>query len=71
MAISTKKIFGKNICRLRTQAGLTQEALAERADMSRRFLQEIEAGKKNASMMIAAKLRKALKCSWDSIAEGL
>ncbi|PTX98219.1 XRE family transcriptional regulator [Spartobacteria bacterium LR76] len=62
--------FGKNVNRLRTENGLTQEQLAERADMSRRFLQEVEKGEKIPTVKIAARLRRALKCTWDDLLKG-
>lgn len=46
---------------------LTQEQLAEKADISRRYLQEIEAGEMNPTVNILSRLRKALKCSWDDL----
>jgi DNA-binding XRE family transcriptional regulator len=60
-------IFGQNVCRLRTAAKFTQEGLAEKADLSRRFVQEIEAGTKNPSVNTAVSLKKALQCSWNDL----
>jgi transcriptional regulator with XRE-family HTH domain len=65
------KLFGQNLYRLRNAAALTQEQLAEQADVSRRFLQEIEAGQKNPTVQVAARLRSALHCSWDTLLRGL
>jgi DNA-binding XRE family transcriptional regulator len=59
--------FGQNICRLRNERKLTQESLAEKADISRRFLQEIEAGTKNPTVNVIVRLKKALDCSWDDL----
>ncbi len=59
--------FGRNVCRLRTAREYTQEQLAEKADISRRYLQEIEAGEMNPTVNIATRLRRALKCSWDEL----
>ena len=59
--------FGRNVCRLRTVRELTQEQLAEKADISRRYLQEIEAGQMNPTVNILSRLHKALKCSWDDL----
>ena len=59
--------FGQNICRLRNERRLTQEGLAETADISRRFLQEIEAGTKNPTVNVIVRLKKALDCSWDDL----
>jgi len=62
--------FGKNVNRLRTDNGLTQEQLAEKADMSRRFLQEVEKGEKIPTVKIAVRLRSALDCSWEELFKG-
>ena len=64
-------VFGKNVNRLRIRKDLTQEALAERADISRRYLQEIESGSKFPTIRILPRLRSALKCTWDEILRGL
>ena len=60
-------IFGQNVCRLRTAARLTQESLAEKADLSRRFVQEIEAGSKSPTVTTVVRLKKALACSWNDL----
>jgi transcriptional regulator with XRE-family HTH domain len=60
-------IFGQNVCRLRTAASLTQENLAEKADLSRRYIQEIESGSKNPSVNTAVRLKLALACSWNDL----
>ena len=63
--------FCANLKRLRANAGLSQEALAERADISSRYLQFIEAGKFGASFAVLLRLRRALDCGWDEILAGL
>ena len=47
--------------------GHIQEQLAEKADISRRYLQEIEAGEMNPTVNVASRLRRALKCPWDEL----
>ena len=59
--------LGRNIGRLRKAAGLTQEALAERADISTRYVQFLEADKYEPSLLVSARLRRALGCSWDEL----
>lgn len=66
-----KQQFGRNVCRLRTGLGTTQERLSEKAEISRRYLQEIEAGRLNPTIAVAARLRRALKCSWDDLLRGI
>jgi transcriptional regulator with XRE-family HTH domain len=63
--------FGKNISRLRSAAGLTQEALAEKADISVRYLQFVEAGRYTPTVTVAARIRNALGCSWDELCRSL
>jgi DNA-binding XRE family transcriptional regulator len=41
--------------------------LAERAELSRRYIQEIEAGAKNPTVNTVIQLKKALHCSWDDL----
>ena len=56
-----KKTIGENVRRLRTQKSLTQDQLSFEAGITLRFLQEIEAGKKGASLNTIFKLSKALE----------
>jgi transcriptional regulator with XRE-family HTH domain len=63
--------FGKNLNRLRLARSLTQEALAEKADVSRRYLQEIESGAKLPTVPVLARLRRGLGCAWDDLLKGL
>lgn len=46
--------------RMRRQRGLTQEALAERADLGRAFLQKVERGVTNLSVETLVALARAL-----------
>ena len=64
---SPHRKFGKSVYRLRMKAGFTQEHLSERAEISRRFLQEIEAGQKNPTVNVIHRLKAALKCGWGDL----
>ncbi len=46
---------------------MTQETLAELADLNIRTIQKIEAGQTNILITTAARLYKALACDWDSL----
>ena len=60
--------LGLNIARARKAAGLTQEALAERADLHPRVVQKIEAGETNLKATTLLRLQTALRCPWEAIA---
>jgi len=71
MKLTPHHRLGQNVCRLRTQKALTQEQLAEKADLSRRYLQRIESGERNPTVDVLAKLRRALACSWNDLFEDI
>ncbi len=56
--------MGRNVQRLRNERGMTQEVLAEKADIDRRSLQRIEAGQWNMTVDYVERLREALGCTW-------
>ncbi len=66
-----RAILGKNINRLRMQRGLTQDALAERAEIDRRHVQRMEAGTANPGIDVIVRVKAALGASWDELLEGL
>lgn len=62
------KRFGANLRRERMERGITQEKLAEMADLNIRTLQKIEAGQTNILITTAIRLREALGCAWERLA---
>lgn len=68
---SPRIILGKNINRLRTQHGLTQDDLAGLAEIDRRYVQRIEAGTANPGIDVICRLREGLNVSWDEMLRGL
>ena len=62
-----QKAFGANVRRERTIRNLTQEKLAEMANLSARGIQNIEAGKTNILGTTISRLQKALDCPWESL----
>lgn len=62
------KIFGANLRRERLARRITQESLAELADLNLRTLQKIEAGQTNVLLTTAIRLKNALRCDWDRLA---
>ena len=61
---------GERIAKLRKNLGLTQEKLAEQADISIQFLVQIEHGKRTMKIATLRKLCAALSVSADYIING-
>ena len=55
--------FGLNVRRRREAIGLSQEALAEKADLDRTYISGIESGTRNPTILSAARVAAALKMS--------
>ena len=55
-----RTIFGKNVRRVRRQRRLTQEALAFEAEIDLTYVGGIERGKRNPSLLVMARIAKAL-----------
>ncbi|HEY6227707.1 MAG TPA: helix-turn-helix transcriptional regulator [Verrucomicrobiae bacterium] len=53
--------------RERNRRGITQERLAELADLSLRNIQRVEAGEINVLMTTVVRLRRALGCSAEKL----
>jgi transcriptional regulator with XRE-family HTH domain len=58
--LSPKKLFAANVRRLRASAGLSQEALAERAGLHRTYVSSIERGERNLTLENIFRLAEAL-----------
>ena len=59
--------FGANLRRERIANGLTQERLAELADLNTRTVQKIEAGDLNILLTTLMRLRRAVDSSWNKL----
>ena len=55
-----KQAVGKRIKFLRNQTGMSQEELADRADIDRTYITSVECGKRNVSIVNIEKIAKAL-----------
>jgi transcriptional regulator with XRE-family HTH domain len=71
VGVSPRSVFGQNVASLRASLLLTQEQLCERAEIDRSYLQRIESGASNPTIEVVARLKKALKCSWDALLHGM
>ena len=58
------RVLGANIRRERDARGLTQERLAELADLNTRTVQKIEAGDIKILVTTLTRIRAALGCEW-------
>ena len=59
--------LGANVRRARLARGLTQEQLAERAELSLRNIQRIEAGQLDILVTTFLRVRRALRCPADQL----
>jgi transcriptional regulator with XRE-family HTH domain len=61
------KRFGRNLRRERSARKITQEKLAELANLNVRTVQKIEAGQTNILITTAKRVQKAIGCPWESL----
>jgi len=57
------KCFGASVRKLRHSLGISQEELAERADLHRTYITDIERGARNPTLITIKKLAKGLGVS--------
>jgi transcriptional regulator with XRE-family HTH domain len=55
--------FGRTVRRLRHALGLSQEGLAERAEIHRTYIGGIERGERNPTLTMIVRLAKALEAA--------
>ena len=65
------RILGQTVAKYRQEKGLSQETLAERADLNRTYLSDIERGVRNPGIKNVARLAKALGVRTAKLVEGL
>jgi transcriptional regulator with XRE-family HTH domain len=56
-----RRQVGRKVAALRGQADLSQEELADRCGLHRTYLSGVERGVRNPTIMVLAKIAKALK----------
>jgi len=64
---SVEVIFGRVLRQVREEKKLTQEKLAELADVDRTYIYRLENGKRSPSLSIILRIAKALKISPGSL----
>jgi transcriptional regulator with XRE-family HTH domain len=57
----TLRRFGRTVRSFRTTAGLSQEDLADRAEIHRTYIGGIERGERNPTLMMICRLAEALE----------
>ena len=62
-----KEKIGLRVKQLRKKAGLSQEALALKAGIDRTYVNSVENGKRNVSIMNINKIAKALNISLSNL----
>src|SRR5262245_32404039 len=60
---AVRSVFANSVKRWRNHRGLTQEELAERADLHRTYISDVERGARNLSLESIDKLARALGIS--------
>ena len=75
MAMATRhpalSAFGLNVRRLREANALTQETLAEKADLDPTYISGIERGVRNPSLLSIIRVAKALGTSVSQLSQGV
>jgi transcriptional regulator with XRE-family HTH domain len=66
---TVESIFGEHLRELRTSAGLSQEALAEKAGLHRNYIGHVERGEKTASLDVLIRLAAAFDVSLPRLVE--
>jgi len=69
--ITTLEKFGARVRELRKDAGLSQEELAELAELHRTYISGIERGERNASLTSIERISNALNVSLSKLLEGV
>jgi transcriptional regulator with XRE-family HTH domain len=63
LCMDMRKLVGRNAARLRKEAGLTQEQLAERSGLSQQYISGLERGRRNPTVVTLYELAGALGVS--------
>jgi transcriptional regulator with XRE-family HTH domain len=63
--------FGRNVSRLRNEARLSQDKLAEKASLDRTYLSGIERGVRNPGIKVVIRLARALRVTLDQLCKGV
>ncbi len=65
--MNINEIFGIRVKERRKALGLSQEKLANLAEIDRTYLPNLETGKRNVSLLIASKIARALNTPLENL----
>jgi transcriptional regulator with XRE-family HTH domain len=71
VALSYRRTVGQNIRKFRKKACLSQEQLAEKADLSYKYVGEVERGQENISLDALVRIANALKVPLADLIRGI
>ena len=63
--------FGRNVARMRANRGLSQDKLAEKADLDRTFVSGIERGVRNPGIKTVLRIARALEVNIGELFKGV
>jgi transcriptional regulator with XRE-family HTH domain len=63
--------FGRNVARIRSERGFSQDALAEKADLDRTYISGIERGVRNPGIKTVLRLARALEAAVGDLCKGV
>lgn len=63
--------LGRNIRKLRESHDLSQEDLADKADLDRTYIGSVERGERNVTILSAVKIAQALKTNVSELCRGI
>jgi transcriptional regulator with XRE-family HTH domain len=63
--------FGRNVARIRGERGLSQDKLAEKADLDRTYLSGVERGVRNPGIKTVLRIAKALNVGTADLCKGV
>lgn len=61
MKLQISNLFGKRVREQRIALGLTQQELADLAELHRSYIGEVELGRRNVTLKTAARIARALQ----------
>jgi transcriptional regulator with XRE-family HTH domain len=61
------RVLGRNVQRLRNAAKISQDGLAQKASVTKRYVQMIEAGQKCPALHTVKRFAEALGASYDEL----